>query len=312
MSSDLSRHLADYLRLRRSLGFKLVSDGVVLRQFIASLEQAGATTVTAQAAIAWAQLPQGVNPINWVHRLGAVRGFARYLHAIDPMTEIPAGDVFTRPMCRADPFQYSPADLARLLEAAGGLRPVLRAATYETLFGLLAVTGARIGETLALQRDDVDLDDGVITANGSKADHPRLVPLHPSTTEALRRYAELRDRLRPTPRSTAFFISIRGTRLVYGCVRHTFIELTTAIGLRTTAVKPRIHDMRHSFAVNQLLDWYRSGIDPAGRMPALSIYLGHINPAGTYWYLSAVPELMQLAAQRLGGHLHDEPAEVLS
>jgi integrase/recombinase XerD len=303
VTSDLSRHVADYLRLRRALGFKLVNEGVILPQFAAFLQQAGQSTVTAQAAIAWAQQPQGVNPINWVHRLGAVRGFARYLHTIDPATEIPPGDVFTRPVCRADPYQYTPDDVRRLLTAARGLRPTLRAATYETLFGLLATTGMRIGETLILRREDVDLEQGVVTVNGPKGGHVRLVPLHPSTTQALRRYAELRDRLRPSPQADTFFISIRGTRLCYGCVRTTFIELTTVVGLRTTGVKPRMHDMRHSFAVTQLLDWYRSGADVAGRMPTLSAYLGHVNPAGTYWYLSAVPELMQLAAQRLANHL---------
>lgn len=302
MTSDLSRHVADYLRARRALGFKLVNEGVILPQFAAFLEQAGQSTVTAQAAIAWAQQPQGVNPINWVHRLGAVRGFARYLHTIDPATEIPSSDVFTRPVCRADPYQYTPDDLRRLLGAARGLRPALRAATYETLFGLLAATGMRIGETLALRRDNVDLDQGVVTVHGPKGGRMRLVPLHPSTTEALRRYAQLRDRLRPSPRADTFFTSIRGTRLIHGCVRTTFIELTTAIGLRTAGHRPRIHDMRHSFAVTQLLDWYRSGVDVAGRMPTLSTYLGHVNPAGTYWYVSAVPELMQLAAGRLANH----------
>lgn len=303
MTGDLSRHVADYLRLRRALGFKLVNEGVILPQFAAFLQRSGQSTVTAQAAVAWAQQPQGVSPINWVHRLGAVRGFARYLQTIDPATEIPPSDVFTRPVCRADPYQYTPDDVRWLLAAARGLRPALRAASYETLFGLLVVTGMRIGETLVLRREDVDLEQGVLTVNGPKAGRVRLVPLHPSTTDALRRYAELRDRLRPSPRADTFFISIRGTHLCYGCVRTTFIELTTAIGLRTTGVKPRIHDMRHSFAVTQLLDWYRSGADVAGVMPTLSTYLGHVNPAGTYWYLSAVPELMQLAAQRLNDHL---------
>jgi len=309
VSSDLARHVADYLRLRRSLGFRLVREGEVLPQFVAWLQAAGATTLTADLAIAWAQLPQGVNPINWVHRLGSVRGFARYLATIDPATEIPPCDVFARPVCRAIPYLYSPADVARLLRAARGLRPALRAATYETLFGLLAVTGLRIGETLALQRDDVDLDAGVLTITGPKAGNTRLVPLHPSATEALRRYASCRDRLRRTPTARTFFISTVGTALIYGCVRHTFIELTTRIGLRTTTVKPRIHDLRHRFAVDRLLDWYRSGVDPASRMATLSTYLGHVNPAGTYWYLSAVPELMQLAAQRLGEHLDHGQAE---
>jgi integrase/recombinase XerD len=190
------------------------------------------------------------------------------------------------PVCRATPYLYSPADVGRLLAAARTLRPALRAATYETLFGLLWATGIRIGEALALPQEDVDLDEGVLTVRGPKSGHPRLVPLHPSTTAALRRYAERRDRLRPAPRAGTFFVSTLGTAVIHGCARLAFIELTTTVGLRTTTVKPRIHDLRHSFIVDRLLDWYRSGTDPAERLATLSTYVGHVNPAGTYWYYS--------------------------
>lgn len=305
MSSELSRHLDDYLRLRRSQGFKLVNQGLFLAEFVVWMRHAGATRVTAQAAITWARRPQGVTPNHWANRLGAVRGFARYLHTIDPATEIPGGDVFPAPARRADPYQYTPQDVARLLGAAGGLRPTPRAVTYETLFGLLAATGMRIGETLALRRDDVELDRGVITVLGPKGGRVRLVPLHPSTTEALRRYTHLRDRLHPNPHADTFFVSTRGTRMSHNGVRVTFINLTTAIGLRTTSRQPRIHDLRHSFAVAQLLRWYRSGAEVAALMPRLSTYLGHVSPASTYWYVTAVPELMHLAAQMLGTHLDD-------
>jgi integrase/recombinase XerD len=301
---DLDRHVVDYLRLRRSLGYKLVREGQVLPQFVAWLRRSGASTITTEAAVAWAQLPQGVSPITWVHRLGAVRGFARYLHTIDPATEIPPQGVFPRPAHRATPYVYSPEEVRALLHAASRLRPQLRGATYETLFGLLAATGARIGETLVLQRDDVDLGDGVLTLTGSKSGRARLVPLHPSTTQALHRYAAYRDRLCPRPRATTFFVSTAGTPLHHRCVHHTFTKLTTAIGVRTPNLKPRIHDLRHTFIINRLLDFYRTPGDPAGRMPTLSTYVGHVNPAGTYWYLSAVPELMQLAAQRLATQHH--------
>jgi integrase/recombinase XerD len=166
----------------------------------------------------------------------------------------------------------------------------------------------RIGETLRLHRDDVDLDDGVLTITGPKSGHTRLVPLQPSTTAALRRYAAARDRFCPTPRADTFFISTAGTRLIHGNIRSTFIQLSTATGIRTETVRPRIHDLRHSFIIDRLLDWYRCGADPAARMPVLSTYVGHVNPAGTYWYLSAVPELMRLAAQRLSQHLDDQQA----
>lgn len=297
--NDLADHVRDYLRLRRALGFKLEREGQVLPQFVDYLQAAGASTITTDLAIAWAQLPTGVQPIEWVHRLGSVRGFARYLKTIDPATEIPPPGVFPRPPKRPTPYLYSDADVERLLEAAGDLRPALRAATMQTLLGLLVVSGMRVGEALKLQRDNVDLRTGVLTVTGAKSGHPRLVPLHPSATEALRRYARRRDRLCGTQRADTFFVSSTAGPLHYKSVRNAFIQITTTIGMRTAAVKPRIHDLRHSFAVGCLLNWYRSGIDVAGRMATLSTYLGHVSPAGTYWYLSAAPELMELAAQRL-------------
>ena len=223
------------------------------------------------------------------------------MKAIDPATEVPARDVFGARQRRPTPYLWSKDEVARLLEAARALRPPLRATSYEALFGLLAVSGMRIGEALALARDDVDLTAGVVAIPEGKFGRSRLVPLHPSATEQLRRYAARRERLCPRPRSRAFFLSSVGTALGYSSVRDTFVKLTTAIGLRTTTVHPRIHDLRHSFAVDNLIRWQRSGIEVAQRMPALSDYLGHVNPAGTFWYLSAAPELMQLAAQRLDG-----------
>lgn len=300
MDADLMmRHVEDYLRLRRSLGFKLVRPGVVLPQFVTWLQAAGATTITVDAAVTWAGLPAGVSPISKVHRLGAVRGFARYLHTIDPATEIPPADVFARPAHRANPYLYSPSEVRAVLEATGALRPEIRAVTHQTLIGLIAVTGMRLGEAVTLRREHVDLDGGVLTIGGWKASPQRLVPLHPSTTKVLRDYAEVRDRRFPTPRTDTFFVSSVGTPLIPGLVEQTFHQLTTTIGIRTETVKPRIHDLRHSFAVAQLIDWYRREENPAGRMAMLSTYLGHVNPAGTYWYFSAVPELMALAAQRL-------------
>jgi integrase/recombinase XerD len=299
MTADLYRHVEDYLRLRRSLGFKLVRPGKVLPQFVAWLHAAGATTITIDAAVAWAASPPEVSPISKVHRLGAVREFARYLRTIDPATEIPPADVFARPAHRAIPYLYSPAEVQALLTAAGELRPPIRAVTHRALLGLIAVTGLRLGEAVSLRRDHVDLDDGVLTVCGWKASPQRLVPLHPSTTEELRDYAAARDRRFPAPRTDTFFVSTVGTPLIRESVEETFRQLTVPLGIRTETVKPRIHDLRHTFAVARLIDWYRSGNDPAGKMAVLSTYLGHVNPAGTYWYFSAVPELMALAAQRL-------------
>jgi len=297
--SELHRHLEDYLRLRRSLGFKLEFPGLVLPSLVTYLEAAGAAAITAELAVAWAGLPRGVLPITWAHRLGAARGFARYLKAIDPATEIPPAGIWPSVSPRPRPWIWAETDIRRLLSAARTLRPPLRAATYETLFGLLATAGMRLGEAIKLERADADLADGVLTIRDGKFGISRLVPLHPGVTAALREYTACRDRLLPRPATTKFFISTAGTPLRTSGVDHTFAQLTTALGLRTRARRPRIHDLRHSFAVRQLLQWHREGADVRARMPVLSAYLGHVSPAGTYWYLTAVPELMELAAARL-------------
>jgi integrase/recombinase XerD len=299
--SRLQEHADDYLRLRRALGFKLEHHGQVLPQLVAYLEAGGASTVKSELAISWARLPEAVRPIQWAHRLSVARGFAAYMKTIDPQTEVPPPDVFGARQRRPTPYLWSKEEVCRLLEAARALRPPLRAASYETLFGLLAVSGMRVGEATGLERDDVDLATGVITVREAKFGRSRLVPLHPSATDALRRYAERRDRLCLRPRATTFLLSSVGTALHYGCVLRTFVELTTGLGLRTATVRPRIHDLRHSLAVDTLIRWQRSGADISSQMPALSNYLGHVNPAGTWWYLSAAPELMALAADRLDG-----------
>lgn len=297
--SELADHVADYLKLRRRLGYKLRTAGQLLPQFVAYLEAAGASVITTELAVDWARHRHDVDPVGWSQRLTVVRGFARYLKTIDPCTEVPPAGVFPFKPKRRNPYLYSSEDVDRLLEAAGRLRPPLRAATLQTLFGLLSVTGMRIGEALRLRRDEVDLDQGVLTITGPKSGHPRLVPLHPTTIEALRSYAQQRDRWCPQPTASTFFISRKGTAVQYRNVSWTFANLTTAIGLRTDVSKPRIHDLRHSFAVCWLLDWYRSGADVAARMVTLSTYLGHVVPDDTYWYVSSTPELMSLAAQRL-------------
>jgi len=301
--SELSRHVEDYLRLRRALGFKLERAGRVLPQLVAYLEAAGAATVTTNLAIAWARLPEHARPNHWAQRLAIARGFARYLHTIDPATEVPPAGVFPARRHRRTPYLWSEGDVTRLLEGARALRPALRAATHEALFGLLAGSGMRLGEAIGLERDDVDLQAGVITIRHAKFDRSRLVPLHPTATAALSRYAAQRDRLCPRPRSKAFFLSGAGTRLDRSGVDKALRTITTAIGIRTATVHPRAHDLRHSFAVATLIRWLRSGTNVDEHIAVLSTYLGHISPADTYWYLSAAPELMELAAERLQASL---------
>lgn len=297
--SELRRHLDDYLRLRRALGFKLRFPGQVLPSLAGYLEAAGAATVTTELAVAWAGQPRGVQPIVWSHRLGAARGFARYLKTIDPATEIPPAGIWPTTAPRRQPYIWADADIGRLLAATRMLRPPLRAATYETLLGLIAATGMRLGEAIGLDRPDADLDGGILTIRDAKFGRSRLIPLHPTVTSALTGYAACRDRLSPHPATTRFFASTAGTALCARLADDTFAQLTTALGLRTAGCRPRIHDLRHTFAVRQLIGWHRAGDDVNAKLPVLSAYLGHVSPAGTYWYLTAVPELMELAAARL-------------
>lgn len=301
-TTTMSGHVADYLRLRRALGFKLEREGRWLHQFAAYLQTAGQTRLTSAVALAWAAQPAPAQSNQPAARLGVVRRFAVYLHTIDPATEVPPPGVFPARRRRPTPYLWSPAEITRLLDGARALHSPLRAVTHETLFGLLAATGMRLGEAIGLGCDDVNLHIGVVTIREAKLDRSRLVPLHPTATAALRRYTADRDRLSPNPRCGTFFLSGTGTALDRSGVGKTFRHITTTAGIRTESVHPRIHDLRHSLAVRTLIEWHRSGLSIDEHIAALSAYLGHISPADTYWYLSASPELMQLAAQRLHAH----------
>lgn len=299
--NDLRHALDNYLAIRRALGFKLERAGLLLADFVAYLEHNGAGTITTDAALAWASLPPNGESDWWAQRLSVVRGFAHYLHAIDPTHEVPPPGLLPGRSHRATPYLYSDADIAALMAAARSFRSPLRAATLETLVGLLAVTGLRIGEALRLDRDDVDLTEGVLTIRLSKFGKSREIPLHASTVEALAAYHHRRDRLCRRPVDPAFFISTAGTRLLYCNAHAAWLELVRRAGLqpRSAKCRPRPHDLRHSFAVRTLLGWYRDRADVQAHMPLLSTYLGHVHPANTYWYLSAAPELLNLVVARL-------------
>jgi integrase/recombinase XerD len=300
--------LDDYLALRRALGFRLATAGRLLGQFVSWLEARGVSTITTAGALEWATLPAGASPAWQAIRLAAIRGFTAYLHGTDPSVQVPPAGLIRRGNDRATPYLYSDADISAIITAAGALRPRFRAATYQALISLLAVSGIRIGEALALDSNDLDADDGVLIVRDAKFGKTRLVPLHPSTTAALTRYSALRDEQHPRPAAPALFLSTAGTRLLHSNVGLTFSQLTAQAGLtrRSAACRPRIHDVRHSFAVATVLGWYRDGADVAAMMPRLSTYLGHTDPKHTYWYLSAAPELMALAGDRLHAHLQGE------
>jgi integrase len=297
--SALGRHVAGYLALRRSFGFKLEREQQLLAQFVAYSEAASTEHLTSDLAIAWAKLPVTASAQQWAKRLGVVRSFAAYLVTIDPATEVPPPGIFPTTRCRPSPYLFTEPDIERILATARSLAPPLRAATHEALFGLLAVSGMRIGEAIGLARGDVDLDAGVITIRHAKFDRTRFVPLHPSTTAALASYAATRDRLCRRPRADVFFCSSVGTPLNRSGVGKTFRQITTALGLRTATTHPRVHDLRHGFAVRTLLNWQRQGLSIDNHIATLAGYLGHVAPSDTYWYLSATPELMTLAAGRL-------------
>nr|WP_271208809.1 tyrosine-type recombinase/integrase [Rhodococcus wratislaviensis]GLK33160.1 putative integrase/recombinase y4rB [Rhodococcus wratislaviensis] len=298
----LRAQVRDYLRLRRALGYKLVEHERFLNQYLDYLEQTGATTITQENALTWACLPVDTTPRWHAARLGAVRGFACWAHTIDPTVQVPpTGQLSLRPT-RSTPYLYSDQEIDALMHAAGALVPGFRASTYQTAIGLLTVTGMRPGEVVRLNLDDLDLDDALLTVRNTKFGKSRLLPLHPSTIEALRGY--LRQRATRTATTPALLISVAGTRLTYDVVFRTFRKLCSRNGLepRSSACRPRLHDLRHTFAVNTLIDAYRTGTDPNERLPLLSTYLGHAEPANTYWYLHASPELLTLAAERLSSH----------
>ena len=300
----LSQPVADYLAVRRVLGYKLARPEKLLGQFTAYLEQAGASTVTTEHALAWAVLPGG-DPSWHAYRLAVARGFAVWLATIDPAAEIPPVGLIPSRKQRATPYLYTDGEVAALIAAAGSLRFQLRTATYQTLIGLLAVTGMRVGEAIGLDRGDAALDAGVLTVRNGKHGKSRLIPVHGTTVRALRDYLRLRDRLCPDARTEAVLVSPAGTRLLYCNVHATWKKLAVSAGLRSRSgsCRPRIHDLRHSFAVRTMLDAYESGLDGQVTLSALSVYLGHADPKATYWYLSASPELMAAAGQRLGAWL---------
>jgi len=299
--NPLEQALADYLELRHSLGHDLADAGRLLPSFVAYLEDQSLRTVTVQAALAWAQhSPAGNGMSVGPRRMTAARGFARYLSGIDAATEVPPpGLIPSRQRWRL-PFIYAPADIDALMsQARSSNTSPLRAATYHTLIGLLAASGMRIGEVIKLDRGDVDWAEGVLLIRESKFGKSRLVPLHPSTMQTLAQHAHLRDELQPRPQEQSFFVSLTRKRLSYAVVQETFRQLVNNAGIGTDAPSPpRLHDLRHTFAVRTLLSWYRSDADVQAKIPSLSTYLGHREPASTYWYLSAAPELLALAAAR--------------
>ena len=300
--NTLADHLDNYLKLRRQLGYKLAVPGILLRNFVWYLRKKRVAFITTDIALRWATLPVNITQRQRAVRLGVVRRFAEYLSALDPRTEIPAQKLLPFHHRRPTPHLYKNEEVVKLITAAGQIdgKDPLKCATYRTLFGLLAVTGMRVGEAIALDFKDVSLSQGLLTIPQGKGNKTRLVPLHSSTTQALKLYTEARRKCFPPLPDSSFFVSEHGTRLCYSTVNGWFLKISRRIGLRNPgdAHGIRLYDLRHRFAIQTLLNWYRTDVDVGVHLPELATYLGHVHVNDTYWYLSATPELLQRAMLR--------------
>jgi integrase len=303
--SNLHKDLEQYLAFRRKLGTRLYEPGITLGHFVDFLENEGCQYITTELAFRWATLPKGVQTATWARRLGHVRGFARWLNATDPRNEIPNFGILNARHRRPTPYIFSDLEITQLMAAAAQLRSKagLKSLTYVTLIGLMSSTGLRPGEALALDMSDVDLDKGILTIRETKFGKSRFVPVTDSTRAALERYKKSRQKMCRPAWAEAFLISENGKRLMSFTARRTFANLSCSIGIRTPVAGkrvgrgPRLQDLRHTFATGKLIEWYHTGIDVTRMMPTLSTYLGHGSVHATYWYIQAVPELLQLAAQ---------------
>lgn len=298
--SALEAALGDYLGLRRALGHKLAEHERQLTRFVAKLDDADVTFISMADTLAFVLDPY-LDPAssNPAKRLMAVRGFARYLSAIDPRTEVPPAGLVSYRRSRRAPHLFSDEDVAVVVRAARASTPfAFRAETLASLIVLLAVTGMRVGEALRLDCCDLDWDHAVIRVRDTKFGKGRDVVVSASTVNALAAYRSRRDGRRPA--TARLFVSLAGTPIIYSRFSQTFRQAVLSAGVGAEGLtRPRVHDLRHSFAVRTLLGWYRAGLDVEALLPRLSTYLGHRDPRYTYLYLSATPELLGHAAARL-------------
>lgn len=304
--AELRWRVERYVELRLALGFDMRTAEKLLRDFVGFVNACGHDgPVTTRLAVQWAcSTRRHGRGFAAARRLSVVRGFLVHLRASVPQTEVPGHGILGRPR-RPRPYIYSTAEIEALLAAARSLGPrgSLRPYTYATLLGLLASSGLRISEATKLDVQDADLETApaCLRIDRAKFGKSRLVPLHASTAAMLRRYAGTRRRLGYDGLCSAFFVSERPGPLCNGTVRRTFVALARRVGIRgPTGPGPRLHDLRHTFAVGRLLLWYREGVDVHGHLPELSVYLGHVRPQDTYWYLTATPQLLAAAAERFG------------
>lgn len=298
---SLMTSLNEYIKVRRSFGYQLKVSERNLKEFITYLRKKDCEYITVQVALEWATLPKDVKRSYWSRRLSIIRLFAQYRIAEDPRTEVPSSYLLSQQPNRIIPYIYSDKEISQLIEACQSLLSLgLRHHTYFTFFGLMAVTGCRISELISLNRDDLDVKNNWIIIRNSKCNKSRLLPLHQTTMRQLKKYSKIRDHF-PVHDVNAFFLSDRGTRITIWSARDAFIRISKQIGLRglSDSHGPRIHDIRHSFAVKTLLNWYHKGININKKIMLLSTYLGHKKPTDTYWYITGTPELLSQATNLL-------------
>ena len=303
----LTKRVGQYLAQRERFGTGLSASAVqTLRRFACFAAEQGAETVTTELFLNWKEQFGSAGSQSWSYRLSHVRVFARWLQSVDPRTEVPPKGLFAAGRRRPRPYIYSDKEIAAIVTEAARLpsRSGLRGATYATLFGLIAVTGLRIGEAVGLDDRDVDLEAALLRVRTGKNDTARVVTVTPCTTERLSEYRTVREQILNVADTPAFFVGENGRRIKIHTAEYNFVRVSQEIGLRERRETgkagrgPRLHDMRHTVAVKTIIDWYRSGLDPDREMYKLSTWLGHKSPAGTYWYVEAVPELLQLATER--------------
>jgi integrase/recombinase XerD len=301
----LAEQAQDYLRLRRALGAKLTDTAPLLASFTSYLGERAETVITVNTIVGWATSDPDVSRARVARRIAAVRGFAGYMGAFEPATEVPPGHLLPAGPTRSAPHIYSHEQIVALVDAARRLRPELHGAGLATLIGVMATAGLRTGEALRLDRDNLDPTTGTLSILKSKWGKSRRIPLHPSTVGALGDYTALRDRHVPKPADPALLLSSRGTRITPAMLHHWFPAVRADAGIITGPGQrpPRLYDLRHTFAVHTLTDWHTAGIDVRRQLPVLSTYLGHVNPDNTYWYLQATPELMNVLADRVAAYL---------
>jgi integrase/recombinase XerD len=298
--NKLKKILADYIALRRSLGFEMTKHDIALREFLKFFMAQKAQYLTIKLALQWARKPQDTNPAWWTDRLSMLRGFAGYWKTIDPRTEVPPVHLLLPWYKRPMPHIYTEEQIDQILKATQRLSPPHNF-IYWTLFGLLTATGIRIGEALALNNEDVDLKQGLITIREAKCHKSRILPVDCTTKHVLQRYTQQRNRWFQAPKASSFFVAMDGRRPSHYCAWRRFGRIIAQLRIESPSTKcaPRLHDLRHTFAVRSLISFYQSGQNIDRKIHALSIYLGHKGIACTYWYLTAVPELMSMALAKL-------------